>query len=76
MKDEAKQIGEAIASHPKTTALIASSPIYAWINSLNPVLDFVATLLGIVLVAVLIRYHLQNTKKIIKESNDKEEQDK
>jgi hypothetical protein len=70
MKEEAKQIGEAIASHPKTSAVIAASPIYAWINNLNPILDFVATIAGIVLVGVLIRYHWQNTKKIMKENKD------
>ena len=52
MKEELKHAAEAIASHPKTTAVIAASPLYALINKLNPVMDFVATLLGIVLVAV------------------------
>lgn len=68
MKEEIKQAAEAIASHPKTTAVIAASPIYAIINNLNPIMDFVASLLGIILVAVLIRYHWQNTKKVIKEN--------
>lgn len=67
MKEEVKQTLEAVASHPKTTAVIAASPLYAFINKLNPVMDFIATILGIVLVAVLIRYHWQNTKKIKKD---------
>lgn len=71
MKDEIKHAVEAVASHPKTSAVIAASPIYAVINTLNPVMDFLATLLGIVLVSVLIRYHWQNTKKIMKENNEK-----
>ena len=69
MKEEAKQAVEIIASHPKTSAVIAASPFYAIINNLNPVMDFIATLMGIVLVGVLIRYHWQNTKKVIKENN-------
>lgn len=68
MKEGLKQTVESIASHPKTTAVIASSPLYAFINKLNPVMDFVATILGIILVLVLIRYHWQNTKKVIKEN--------
>lgn len=70
MKDEIKQVAEAVASHPKTSALIATTPLYAFINSLNPVLDFIATSLGIVLVVVLIRYHWQNTKKILKDNKE------
>jgi len=66
MKEEIKHAAEAIASHPKTSAVIAASPLYAIINNLNPIMDFVATLMGIVLVCVLIRYHWQNTKKIMK----------
>ena len=66
MKEEIKHAVEAIASHPKTSAVVAASPLYAIINNLNPVMDFVASFLGIVLVAVLIRYHWQNTKKIMK----------
>ena len=68
MKEEIKHAAEAIASHPKTSAVIAALPLYAIINNLNPIMDFVATLMGIVLVCVLIRYHWQNTKKIMKEN--------
>ena len=70
MKEEIKQTVEVVASHPKTSALIAASPLYAIINNLNPIMDFVATLMGIVLVGVLIRYHWQNTKKVMKENKD------
>lgn len=71
MKGEIKQTIEVIASHPKTSAAIAASPVYAWINSLNPVLDFIATIAGICLVVVLIAYHWENRKKL-KRENDKE----
>jgi hypothetical protein len=70
MKESIKQTAEAIASHPKTSAIIAASPFYSVINKLNPVMDFIATLLGIVLVAVLIRYHWQNTKKVMKDNEN------
>lgn len=70
MKEELKHAAEAIASHPKTSAVIAASPLYALINQLNPLLDFIATILGIVLVGVLIRYHWQNTKKLTKENKE------
>ncbi len=73
MREEAKQIVEAVASHPKTSAVIAASPLYTLINNLNPIMDFVASLLGIVLVFVLIRYHWQNTKKVINENKSKED---
>ena len=71
MKNEAKQIVEAVASHPKTSAIVASSPLYAFINQMNPVLDFVATIMGIALVGVLMRYHWQNTKKLNKEIKER-----
>ena len=70
MKDELKQAAEAIATHPKTSSVIAASPLYVWINNLNPILDFVATVMGIGLVAILMMYHWQNMKKI-KRENDK-----
>lgn len=68
MSDEVKQIIEGIASHPKTSAVIVASPFYSFINRMNPIMDFIATALGIVLVAVLIRYHWQNTKKVMKDN--------
>ena len=72
MKEETRQIGEAIASHPKTAyAVIMLTNISAWwVEWVDPLVDAVTSVLGVVLVSVLIRYHWQNTKKLKKEINE------
>jgi hypothetical protein len=71
MKEELRQTTEAIASHPKTAVAVAAGANFNswWLSWGSPIVDAVTSILGIVLVSVLIRYHWQNTKKIIKENN-------
>lgn len=70
MKDELKHAVEAIASHPKTAVAVAAASNFNtwWLDWGSPVVDAITSVLGIVLISVLIRYHWQNTKKVIKES--------
>ncbi len=70
MKPETKQIIETIASNPKTSyfAVFITTLETWWIEWGNPLVDAAASILGLVLLIVLIRYHLQNTKKLIKEN--------
>ncbi|MCP3700372.1 MAG: hypothetical protein GY920_17920 [Aliivibrio sp.] len=72
MREETRQIGEAIASHPKTAYMVIMlTNISAWwVEWVDPLVDAVTSVLGVVLVSVLIRYHWQNTKKLKKEINE------
>lgn len=74
MKDGAKETLTAIVSNPKVSALIAVPSIYQvwWIEWGNWILDAVSGVAGFVLVVVLIRLHLENTKKIRRENEEYE----
>ncbi len=69
MKEEVKQIAEAVATHPKTSLLIVALTNIStwWVEWVDPVVDAGTSLLGLILVCVLIRYHWQNTKKLKRE---------
>tara|TARA_R100000541_G_scaffold59277_1_gene72590 strand:+ start:613 stop:837 length:225 start_codon:yes stop_codon:yes gene_type:complete len=73
MKEETKQIAEAVATHPKVSlAVVALTNISVWwVEWVDPIVDSFTSLLGLVLVCVLIRYHWQNTKKLKKELDEK-----
>ncbi len=72
MKEELRQTAEAIASHPKTAVAVAAASNFNtwWLDWGSPIVDAITSILGVVLITVLIRYHWQNTKKVIKESKD------
>lgn len=72
MKDEINHGITAIASHPKTAIAVAGAANFNswWLDWGSPVVDAATSILGVVLVAVLIRYHWQNTKKLMKENED------
>lgn len=73
MKEGVNQTVEVIASHPKTAVPVAAASNFNtwWLDWGSPIVDAITSILGIVLVSVLIRYHWQNTKKVINE-NEKE----
>lgn len=66
MKEETKQVTEAILSNPKTSFLVVfmTSLETWWIEWGSPLVDATASILGLVLLIALIRYHLKNSKKL------------
>ena len=74
MRDELSQTAATIATHPKTAVLVAGFTGFNrwWIEWGTPVFDVITSVLGVILVCILIRYHWQNTKKIIRENKEKE----
>ncbi len=63
MKEEAKQVVEAILNNPKVgyfVYAITSFEIW-WIDWGKPLTDALASILGVILLAVLIRKHWYST---------------
>lgn len=65
MKEEAKQIAEAVASHPKTaTAVVALSNVNVWwLDYGEPIVKALTGILGLVVIALLILKHALDIKK-------------
>ena len=70
MKETARHIGEAIASNPKTSMMVVAMTNLSnwWVEWGSPLVSFTTSILGLVLLIVLIRYHWENTKKLIREN--------
>ena len=68
-----KDIVQEIVTHPKTSWLTVAMTSFSnwWVDWGSPLVDALASISGLILVLVLIRYHWQNTKKIMRD-NDKE----
>ena len=64
------KILEEIIANPKTSFLAVATTNFSnwWIDWGSPIISAVSSILSIVLLVVLIRYHLQNTKKLIREN--------
>lgn len=73
MSGEIKEVAQAIATHPKTSAaIVATTQVEAWIVQwFNPVLDALASLAAFILAVVLIRYNLHKTDQVIEEKKSK-----
>ncbi len=59
MKQEIKEIAEVITNNPKVGYLVATLTGIEtwWVNWGNPLVDAVASILGVILLVVLIRKH-------------------
>jgi len=66
MKEEARQVTEAVLSNPKTSilAVLFTSFETWWVKWGSPFVDAVTSILGLILLIALIRYHLKNYKKL------------
>lgn len=63
-----RQVTDAIASHPKTSTVIAGATnLNVWFANYEPILKLTTSLLGIVLVSVLIVKHTIDIKKSLSE---------
>ena len=67
------ELTEAVMSNPKTSLLVAAFANASnwWVEWGNPIVDAAASILSLVLVITLIRYHLHKTKAILDESKKK-----
>lgn len=65
------EIIEAVISNPKTSLVVVAITNFSnwWIEWGNPLVDAAASILSLVLLIVLIRYHLQNTKKLLQKNS-------
>jgi len=65
MKEEAKQLIETIASHPKTAIAIAaaSNTNVWWLDYGEPTVKIVTSLLGMAILVVLLVKHTLDIKK-------------
>ena len=73
MLAEIKVIAQEVVSNPTVTpiaALAATKVSYTYIEWANVALEIGTSVLGIVMLIVLIRYHYQKTKALIKENKD------
>ena len=63
MKEEARQVIEAILSNPKVGYFVYAITSFElwWIDWGKPLVDATASILGVVLLAVLIRKHWYST---------------
>ena len=66
------QITEAIVSSPKTSFFAVAVTNFSnwWIDWGSPIVSAVTSILGLVLLIILIRYHLQNLKRLIRENEE------
>ncbi len=67
------EVTEAVLSNPKTSllAVMVTNLSNWWIDWGSPIIDATASVLGVVLLIILIRYHLHKTSAIIKDSKKK-----
>ena len=74
MKEEIKHVVEAVGTHPKTSYLVVFMTNISnwWVDWGSPAVDAITSILGLVLVTVLIRYHWQNTKKLTQDLKGKD----
>ncbi len=65
MKEEIKQISDAVLSHPKTSWFVASVvQVEAWwIKWGNPTIDFLSSILGLGLVIILLLLNYEKWKE-------------
>ena len=70
MKESLKQLADVTVSSPKASWLaIAVTNMSNWfVEWGNPLISTGTSILGFILLIVLIRYHWENTKRIIKEN--------
>lgn len=68
-----REIIETVISDPKTSyfAVFLTNVSNWWVDWGSPIVDAAASLLGIILLVVLIRYHLQKTKELLKSNKNK-----
>ena len=67
------EITEAVISNPKTSLLAVAVTNLSnwWIDWGSPLTSAATSILSIILLIVLIRYHLHNTNAIIKDTEKK-----
>lgn len=64
MREEIKQVTEAIVSHPKASlAITAVINANAWTDYAEPIVKIVTSILGIVVLILLVTKHALDIKK-------------
>lgn len=70
MKQEIREVTEAIAAHPKTAIAITGMTNFNawWMEWVDPIIRYVTSTLGVVLLVILICLQWQNFKKTLREN--------
>lgn len=68
------RIVDEIVNNPRTSIATVVTTNFSnwWLEWGSPVVSAMASVLGVILLVVLIRYHLENLRRLIRENKDDE----
>lgn len=71
MKEEIKQVAEAVASHPKTTlAITAVFTSNVWVDYGEPIIKGLTSIIGLAVITMLAIKHFLDLKKELSKKDD------